>query len=353
MVVLKRLRLQNFRNYHKVSISFCDTVNIIEGDNGQGKTNLLEALFFLSIGRSFRTHHLSEIIRTGANYFYVEALFERDGIEQLLKIHFESGERKIFYNDTSYPNFSQLLGLLPQTLYSPLDIEMIMGSPQIRRRFLNLHIAQTDPLYVFHLTRYAKALKQRNAMLKQKRSDTIDVWEEEMAKSAEYLVNSRKILLLELSKRISPYYQRLVPEPEGVELRYQPSLDKQFKEHWVKSRKRELELRNTINGPHRDDFSILRDAQNAKIFASEGQKRSIITAIKLAEFSLLQERAQTVPIMSIDDFGVHLDDHRATLLKKELARMGQVFITTPTEPDVSGLHIRLLRGELLKCQHVA
>lgn len=353
MVVLKRLKLQNFRNYHRVSVSFGDNVNIIEGDNGHGKTNLLEALFFLSIGRSFRTSHLNEMVRQGANYFYIEALFERDGIEQLLRIHYENKERKIYYNDTSYPNFSQLLGLLPQTLYSPFDIEMVMGAPQIRRRFLNLHIAQTDPLYVFHLSRYTKALKHRNSLLKQKRIDTIDIWEEEMTKSAEYLVNARKILLLEISKRMTPYYARLVPDAEKVELRYQPSIDKQFRECWLKSRKRELELKNTLNGPHRDDFIILRDGQNAKIFASEGQKRSLITAVKLAEFSLLQERSQTTPVMSIDDFGVHLDSQRTDLLKNELAHMGQVFITTPTLQGVSGLHIRLLHGELLSSQHVA
>jgi DNA replication and repair protein RecF len=352
MVMLKSLILRNFRSYAEAAFSFAEGINSIEGENGQGKTNLLEALFLLSVGRSFRTHHLQELVRHGTKGFTIEALFERDGIDQRLTIQFAAGEKKLFHNDTAHQHFSGLLGLIPQTLYSPADIELIMGAPQERRRLLNFHIAQVDPLYAFHLTRYAKALGHRNALLKNQKLPTLDIWEEEMAKSASYLVAARKRLLEDLSERMFPYYRRLVPFSEEVELRYQPSLEKDFQDHWQQQRKREFELKTTLHGPHRDDFVILREGKNAKIYASEGQKRSLIAAIKFAEFSLLQERSDTPPFLSIDDFGVHLDGERKFLLKKELALKGQVFLTTPTALDVSGLRIHLSRGETPSYQHV-
>ncbi len=350
MALFKSLKLCNFRNYQRVEVLFGNQINSIEGNNGHGKTNLLEALFLLSVGRSFRTHHMKELIRQGSDHFSVEALFESEGIEQTLKIHFADGEKKIFHNDTPC---NALLGLIPHTIHSPLDIEMIIGAPSIRRRFMNLHIAQVNPRYAFHLTRYAKALAHRNALLKAKKLDTLEIWEAEMETSALFLVDARRTLLSELSSRMTPYYKRLVPQDEELELQYHPSLSEGFREHWKKSRPREMEMKTTLYGPHRDDFTILRSNQNAKTYASEGQKRSLLAALKLAEFSLLKERSQTTPIMSIDDFGIHLDENRNHLFRKELAHMGQVFVTTPTALDVSGHHIRLSHGALLECQHVS
>ncbi|MBM3201886.1 MAG: DNA replication/repair protein RecF [Chlamydiae bacterium] len=346
MVILRSLCLRNFRNYKEIFFSFKEGVNSIEGDNGHGKTNLLEALFLLSVGRSFRTSHLQELVKQGESSFYIEALFERDGIDQKIKIGFSSGEKKIFHNDTPHSHFSSLLGLIPQTLYTPFDIEMIVGAPQIRRRFLNLQIAQVDPKYAFHLTRYAKALGHRNALLKEKRSPTIAIWEEEMAKSAAYIVEARRKLLLDLSEKIIGYYHSLVPSPEEIELRYQPSLHENFQEHWEKNRAREYEFKATLNGPHRDDFVIMRDKKNAKIYASEGQKRSLIAAIKFAEFALLKERSETPPILGIDDFGVHLDEKRSSLFKEQLKHVDQVFVTTPIPLNMNAHRFQIVHGEL-------
>lgn len=354
-VILKELRLINFRNYEKEKVSFSPEVNIIEGPNGHGKTNLLEAIFFLSFGRSFRTNTLAEILMHGKGSFAIEALFERDNMSQRLLIQYEKGTRKLQYNDTNYPNFSQLLGLIPSVIYSPSDIELIIGAPQIRRRFLNLHLAQIDPLYVFHLTRYSKALKQRNLLLKRKKPDTIVIWEEEMAKSAEYLVTMRQKLLEDLSSYLLPYYEQLVPIQEELKVEYAPSLlgdTDTFQKHWEKSRKREMEIGNTMAGPHRDDWTVIRDGQNAKNYASEGQKRSIIAAIKLAEFQRLKERSHITPIFCIDDFGIHLDEHRISLFKEQLVHMGQVFLSTPIEHDVSGLRLQVSHGALLSCPPV-
>ncbi|MCF7806228.1 MAG: DNA replication and repair protein RecF, partial [Simkaniaceae bacterium] len=191
MIRIKTLFLQNFRNYARTLVEFGPHVNYLQGKNGQGKTNLLEAIYFISTGRSFRTDKLCELIRDGSRFFHIEVIFEKQGIDHHLKLHFDGQKKSVEINETKSSNFSVLLGLIPSVIASPSDIDLIMGCPQNRRRYLNLHIAQSDPVYVYHLSRYNKALKQRNALLKIKQLKTMDIWEEQMAQSAAYLVDRR------------------------------------------------------------------------------------------------------------------------------------------------------------------
>src|SRR5579885_1832498 len=156
------LVLRNFRNYREAHVQFSPGVNLIHGRNAEGKTNLLEALYFLSTGRSFRTSRLDELILKGERFFFLEAVFIKDGIEQTLKVSFDGTSRHLQLNATVYRGFLHLLGLLPHILYTPEDTDLIRGGPNERRRFLDLHLAQIDPLYVHHWLRYNRAMKQRN-----------------------------------------------------------------------------------------------------------------------------------------------------------------------------------------------
>jgi len=339
---LRHLVLRSFRNYEEVVIPFQRGVNVIQGRNGAGKTNLLEALFLLSTGRSFRTAHLANLIKKGSSHFYIEAHFERDGVEQLLTIGYDGRERRIHYNKTHFQNFSHVLGILPSVLYAPKDSELISGSPAERRRFLNIQLAQTDPLYVHHLTRYHKAVKHRNALLKQKSLQAIETFEQIMAESAHYLMVKRGGLIEALKPRLQSLARELSSDEDSFDLFYEPSISMrrlgEIGQLYVKQRPREMILGTTLIGPHRDDFLITYDKKDAKVFASEGQKRTCIAALKMAEWEELMAQAECLPLMNIDDFGIHLDSKRSQLLQEKLSHFGQVFLTTPYAEVISGAH---------------
>ena len=329
--------MRHFRNYEEASVSFAPRINVISGDNGQGKTNLLEAISLVSTGRSFRTQHLSELIQEGRTFFYLEAEIVRDGVSQSVKISFDGQSRRLQLNANSFATFHPLLGTLPSVLSAPDDIHLVAGSPAERRRFLNLHLAQSDPLYVHHLSRFWRAMKQRNCLLRAKTTEAIECWENEMAQSAAYLSQARRQLIEELKEPLSAQSLRLSLDADSVEVRFHPTYaPPQYVQQLQKMRARVKELGLTLNGPHRDDLSFWIGAKPARTFASEGQKRTAVSALRLAEWERLQSRIGEAPLMAIDDFGGSLDPSRQKHLADFLQTMGQVFLTTPTPSEAFG-----------------
>ncbi len=330
---VSRLILRNFRCYEEVEVPFTKGINLIHGKNGAGKTSLLEALYLLSTGRSFLTSHLSDLIRKDQPHFYIEAYFVRDDVEQMLSIGFDGKNRRIHYNNTLFQNLSHVLGILPSVLYSPKDSTLISGTPQERRRFLNIQLAQTDPLYVHHLMRYHKAMKHRNALLKVKSEAAIESWEQMMGESAYYLMHKRSKLIELLRPNVEAFAKDLSQEEDEFDLRYEPSISlkkvDQIDKLLAKQRPKELIIGSTMIGPHRDDMHITYKKREAKTFASEGQKRTCIAALKIAEWEILKEQTETTPLFAIDDFGVHLDPKRTEVLQEKLVSLGQVLLTSP------------------------
>lgn len=332
---VSKLILRNFRIYKEKEILLNEGVNLIQGKNGTGKTTLLEALYFFSTGRSFLTPSLTDLIRKGSDHFYIEAHFIRDGVEQTLGIGFDGKYRKIHHNATSFQSFSNVLGILPSVLYSPKDAALIAGSPQERRRFLNIQLAQIDPLYVHHLMRYHKAMKHRNALLKIKSEQAIESWEHMMGESASYLMNKRDALIKSLSPKVQTYAEELSGKEDSFSLHYAPSIPlkkiETIEEVYRKHRSKELMVGTTLIGPHRDDLLITYNGQEAKSFASEGQKRTCIAALKMAEWDEIAAESETIPLFAIDDFGTHLDPTRTEILREKMGHLGQVLLTTPHE----------------------
>lgn len=334
MMHVSRLVLRSFRCYDEAEVPFETGVNLIHGKNGAGKTTLLEALTLLTTGRSFLTPHLTDCIQKERSHFYIEAHFVRDGVEQLLSMGFDGKQKRIHYNTTQFQNFSHVLGILPSVLYCPKDSSLIMGAPQERRRFLNIQLAQTDPLYVHHLMRYHKAMKHRNALLKVKSESSIESWEKMMGESARYLMEKRATLIEALRPKVEAFSKELSFGEDLFDLHYEPSVSFQKKELMEellrKQRPKELIIGNTLIGPHRDDLQITYKGRDAKTFASEGQKRTCIAALKLAEWDILKDQTETSPLFAIDDFGVHLDPKRTEVLQDKLSLLGQVLLTSPT-----------------------
>ena len=347
---LKHLYLRHFRNYTEAAIPFALGNNTISGDNAQGKTNLLEAIALISTGRSFRTQHLSELIQSGGSFFYLEAEIMRDHISHIVKLSFDGQNRHLQLDANTFSTFQPLLGLLPSIVSAPDDTDLITGSPAVRRRFLNLHLAQSDSLYVHHLARYWRAMKQRNCLLRAKSLDAIECWEMEMAQSATYLAGARQMLLGDLAEPLQEQGHHLSADVESIALRFHSTYDPQpdaYLQQLQKGRAKEKELGWTLHGPHRDDFSFWIGMKPARLFASEGQKKTAVIALRLAEWERLAQKVGAPPLMAIDDFGGALDAKRQTLLYSSLQSMGQVFLTLPTASATAQATLHIHQGSIL------
>ena len=330
---LSRLLLRNFRCYQESEIIFGEKVNILHGKNSSGKTTLLEAVYLLSTGRSFLTPHLAHLIQTDQSHLYLEAHFVKEKVRQSLRFGFDGKNKKIHHNSAVLKNFSHLLGILPCVLYCPKDSALIAAGPQERRRFLNIQLAQTDPLYVYHLIRYYRSMKQRNALLKKRSESGITAWERMMGESGRFLVSKRLQLIEHLRLHLQSFSLKLSDQMDAFDLHYAPSISTEkmddFETLLAKQRPKESIFGTTLIGPHRDDFQITYHKKEAKTFASEGQKRTCIAALKMSEWTVLKKGTALDPLFAIDDFGIHLDPKRTDILYNTLPSFGQVIVTTP------------------------
>jgi DNA replication and repair protein RecF len=350
---LEKVILSNFRNYEREEITFSKSLNCIQGDNAEGKSNLLEAIYLISTGKSFRTHTLANLIKYDQMGFQIEAFFSKEGISHSLDISYSPKGRKVLYNQTSYASFLPLLGILPCVLLAPEDISIIIGAPAERRRFLDLHISQMDPQYIHHLGRYHKAMKQRNALLKKQIEKGLDPWEQIMALSASYLIEKREKALLNLKETVTRTISLLSETKEDFSWKYDNTLKvsspTRILEEWKKNRKKELLLGSTLTGPHRDDLLLYIQGQEIKTFCSEGQKRSCMAALRLAQWQEYKSFFEFSPLFAVDDFGVHLDLKRSLFLNEILKDLGQVFVTAPSFPSKENSYsLKISKGSITK-----
>lgn len=328
------LYLKNLRLFEEALFSFDPHFNIIEGPNARGKTTILEAIYFFVAGRSFRTPNITDLIKLDSEGFYIELTFEKHGIEQTLKASCLHNERKIFYNSTSCPSIASLLGVLQGVMITPDDASLVKGAPSVRRNFMDMHISQINPLYIHHLGRYNKAMRYRNALLKENRVDAIETWEHEMSCSAAYITEERLKALEELSKNSAGLYSELSEEEGEFSLRFRSSVldksdfSKAYRHLYHKHRKRELELGVTLHGPHKDDLLIQIGDKDTRFYASEGQQRTAVAAIRFAEWHRLKRNSEEEPFIFIDDAGMSLDKVRMNKLMSYLETFSQVFVTT-------------------------
>lgn len=356
---LKSLYLRNFRNYKEATFTFAPGINAIIGKNGEGKTNLLEAIYFLITGKSFRLTTLAPLISFGASFFYLEAHFVKDGIDGCLKITCDGKERRIIHNATPLTKLSSLFGILLGVVLTPEDQILISGPPAIRRRFLDLHIAQFSPHYLFHLSRYAKALRIRNELLRREEMASIEIWESEMASSASHIMCARVSAIEELNSAGHELGLHLSGERDDLHIDYRSKIsfkekkreeiEKEMQRCLSELRPKEIERGTTLVGPHRDDLVIHLQEKEARLFASEGQKRSCVAALRLAEWARLKKITEEVPLMCIDDVGISLDPQREKYLHKELGNLGQAFFTSPKmNLTFPGAHVIHLESALLE-----
>jgi DNA replication and repair protein RecF len=332
-VHLARLRLRDFRNYSRLDVSFAPGFHLLLGDNAQGKTNVLEAIYLLATLRSFRGVGSAQLIRHSQKAYFVGASVI--GPEQHdVKMYWSASERKLTLDAQPVRKLTDYLGAVRAVVFCTEDLQLIKGTARMRRRFLDLLLSQTHPLYLPLLQRYAKALRSRNALLKQRVTDerSLESFTRELVEIGSKLIEYRR----ELMPRISPLarlaYRRIAHDAEDLRLEYHSTVKRDFAVELSQSRARERTFRATLIGPHRDDLQIHLDEKSASKFASEGQKRSLAIALKMAQAEYLTGIHGTPPILLIDDVMGELDAKRRRgflpLLERVHHARSQVFMTS-------------------------
>jgi DNA replication and repair protein RecF len=335
-VHLAHLRLRDFRNYPRLDVDFAPGFHVLLGDNAQGKTNILEAIYLMATLRSFRGVGGAQMIRHGAKGYFVGGQVVSQG-EREIKIYWSARERKLALDGQPVKRLADYLGVLRTVVFCTEDLQLIKGTARARRRFLDLLLAQTQPGYLPLLQRYMSAVRSRNALLKQRTLDeaSLESFSAELVKLGTDLIRARRELVPKFSPLARLAYRRIANDAEELRLEYLPSVKGDFAVELAQSRARERAFRATVVGPHRDDLQLLQNEKSAAQFGSEGQKRTLAIALKLAQAEFLAGLHGSPPVLLIDDVMGELDVKRRggflPLLDQARKTSGQVFMTCTEE----------------------
>ncbi|MFC1563892.1 DNA replication/repair protein RecF [candidate division KSB1 bacterium] len=338
---LKKILLENFRNYKNIELEFNSRGNLLFGKNGQGKTNLLEAVYYLSVFRSFRKGTSTDIVSWGADDFLINGFFDtKNDIERRIEVVWKRGETKrVYFEHENVDRLSELIGNFPIVILSPEGIEITQGMPAERRRFLDLLISQVDKVYLDNLSSYRKVLKQRNSLLSGSYysntgdSTEFEIWTERLIEHGVQLQQKRLTVVEELSGIAAKMYSRICQGHEELLVKYRPSVDPEndIRENFVKelgdAESEERRKKVTLVGPHRDEIKFFINGYDARKYGSQGQHKSILLALKSAELSFLNETKGIKPVILLDDLFAMLDEKRIMAFLGILAEYGQFFIT--------------------------
>jgi len=335
-VHLSHLRLRDFRNYARLDADFAPGFHLLLGDNAQGKTNILEAIYLLATLRSFRGGGGAQMIRHGQRGWFVGGKIIGAG-EREVKMFWSASERKLALDGRSVKKLADYFGILRAVVFCTEDLQIVKGAARARRRFLDLLLAQTNPIYLPLLQRYMKAVRARNALLKSRSDDeaALDSFSAELVKLGDEIIRARRELIPKLSPLVRLAYRRISNDAEELRIEYRPSVKKDFAVELAQSRAREKTFRATLVGPHRDDLQLLLNEKSAAQFGSEGQKRTLAIALKMAQAEFLAGVHGSTPVLLIDDVMGELDLKRRSgflpLLEQARKTSGQVFMTATEE----------------------
>jgi DNA replication and repair protein RecF len=346
---LTRVALSNLRNYDALELEPAPGLNLFLGANAQGKTNLLEAIALLGTGKSFRTAHEHELIRAGESLATLSARAQVAAGMVTLSCTIAShgrGARKIYGVNGDPVRYATYLGRVRVVTFTPDDLRLISGSPQARRSLLNAALAQESPAYYAALAAYGRALLQKNALLRTGIADAtlIEIYDGRLVETGTKMMTARAHFVSLLAERATAVYRRLVGKSgEELTMRYLPnvaastpdaaSLAGAFAAKLRASAPSEAARRVALTGPHRDDLGFSLDGKPINLFGSQGQRRSAVLAVKIAEYGVLRERSGEAPLLLLDDVLSELDTERGATFLNELADVEQVFITATSVPS--------------------
>ena len=316
-MIVESIELQNYRNYEKLHMDFSDGTNLLYGDNAQGKTNLLEAIYVCSTTKSHRGSKDKEIIRFQQEESHIKLLVKKRDVPYRIDMHLKKNKTKgVAINGIPIRKASELFGIVNVVFFSPEDLNIIKNGPSERRRFLDLELCQLNKLYVHALIQYNRVITQRNKLLKDlvfhpEYEETLDIWDEQMIQYGSQVIQFRQEFIEQLNNIILSIHKQLSGEEETLELFYEAntSID-QLKNSLAKSRESDLRQKTTGVGPHRDDISFMVNGIDIRKFGSQEQQRTAAMSLKSAEIELVKHLVNDYPILLLDDVLSELDGNR-------------------------------------------
>ena len=329
---IKELEIKNFRNYDYEKINFNKNINVLYGENAQGKTNILESIFICSMGKSFRTNKDKELIKFNKESSFININFENKNREGNIKIEL-SNKKQIYVNKIKQKKLRELLGNINVVMFTPDDIEILKGGPQKRRKFLDIMISQIKPNYMHILSLYLKTLEQRNNYLRQikfedKNESLLEIWDEKLVEYGNKIYKYRNEFIEKIFNKLKIIHKEITNNKEDINIEYFSDCKdkKDFLKLLKERRKLDIIKGFTTKGIHRDDFVIYINEKNVNIYGSQGQHRTAILSLKLSELNIIYDELGEYPILLLDDFMSELDINRRKKLLENINNI-QVIIT--------------------------
>ena len=349
------MHLKNFRNYEDQEVNFRPGLNILQGENGQGKTNILEGIYYLLTGKSYRVHREQELARWGENEFHLYGDFLVRRRKVRLESHYRDKRKIIKINQIPISKLSEYVGTINVVFFSPDDLAMVKGGPAERRRFLDLHIAQHNSKHIQLLNAYNKVMQQKNALLKNPQGgmrEQLGLWNEQIVKLGSQIIANRWEFTRLIAQKSQEIYREISSGKEELAMEYlalgKNDLEEAL-EHFPKvlaeKMPLEIERKMILVGPHRDDILFKLNERSARLYGSQGQQRSIVLSVKLAELEVFLEEKGEYPLLLLDDVLSELDKIRRDYLLEHIRNLEQSIITMTSADQLSNRASLLLKVE--------
>ena len=357
-MIIKSIELNNFRNYEKLHIEFEEGTNILYGDNAQGKTNILEAVYLSGTTKSHKGSKDKEMIRFDCEESHIRTIVEKNEKEYQIDMHLRNrGSKGVAINKLPIKKASELFGILNIVFFSPEDLNIIKNGPAERRRFLDLELCQLDKVYLSDLTKYNKILNQRNKLLKDiyfrpDLIETLPVWDMQLIETGRNIINRRKVFIEELNEIIGEIHSNITGGKENIFIKYEPNIDDIFfEDELLKAKQKDLKLSQTTVGPHRDDMLFSIEGVDIRKYGSQGQQRTAALSLKLSEIEIVKKSIHNTPVLLLDDVLSELDSNRQNYLLNSISDIQTIITCTGLEEFVKNrFHInkvfRVVNGKI-------
>ena len=332
-MIIKSLKLKNFRNYDFLSLKLNAETNVFIGDNAQGKTNILEALYLSGTTKSHKGNKDKEVIQFHHEEAHIETVILKNDVPFTIDMHLKKNKPKgIAINKIPIKKARELFGIVHFIFFSPEDLNIIKNGPMERRRFMDIELAQLDKLYLHTLSNYNRVLHQRNRLLRELHisddaRETLDIWDIQLVEYGIKTIRKRKQFIEQINEIISAIHLNLSGGIEELKLHYEPNIEEnQLEKKILSNREKDLRFKNTTGGPHKDDICFTVNGIDIRKYGSQGQQRSVALSLKLAEIEIVKQIINDVPILLLDDVLSELDVHRQNYLLKSIHNI-QTLIT--------------------------
>lgn len=334
-MIIKSIELADFRNYDTLNLTFDRGTNILYGDNAQGKTNILEAIYVVATTKSHKGSKDKDIIQFNKEEAHIRAYIEKEEVETRIDMHLRSSKSKgIAIDGQKIKKAAELLGLLNVVFFSPEDLGIIKNGPAERRRFVDMELCQLDNFYLYNLNHYNKIVNQRNKLLKDlylnpSLGETLNIWDSQLVSFGSKIIERRKVFVEQLNEIIYDIHKKLSGDKEELQIRYEPEVSiEEFEHKLALSQERDIKLKQTCVGPHRDDFSFYVGNVDIRKFGSQGQQRTAALSLKLSEIELVKKITKDTPVLLLDDVLSELDANRQNYLLNSIGDIQTIITCT-------------------------